>query len=121
MHCIFEEGKTVKNNATVCKVEKPVLGVQELEQRTMNVDTMDVKEIPFLRNVRSGAKSKTIQSNFGAVTGKISDITARGFILFKPLKLHRYPEGGFTAMQGTLGQEYMKLWTQLEPANMYGS
>ena len=77
----------------------------------MNVDIMYVKGIPFLLNILTPLrimfavklKSKTTKSIFAALTGQISDISARGF---KPSKLRCDPEAGFTAMKDTLSQEY---------------
>eukprot|EP01042_Synura_sphagnicola_P036465 gene36465-biopygen6423 len=105
------KGKTVKNTATPNKDEEPVIGLQEAEHQTMNVDIMYVKGIPFLLNIltplrmmfAARLKSKTTQSIFAALTGQISDISARAF---KPSKLRCDPEAGFTAMKDTLSQEY---------------
>ena len=47
------KGKTVKNTATPNKDEEPVIGLQEAEHQTMNVDIMYVKGIPFLLNTVS--------------------------------------------------------------------
>ena len=40
-----------KNFAMPNKDEKPVIGLQEAEYQTMNVDIMYVKGIPFLLNI----------------------------------------------------------------------
>jgi len=105
------KGKTVKNFALPNKDEGPVRGLQEADYQTMNVDIMYVMGIPFLLNIltplrmmfAAKLKSKTTQSIFAALTGQISDLSARGF---KPLKLRCDPEAGFTALKDTLSQEY---------------
>ena len=44
------KGKMVKNFATPNKDEEPVIGLQEADYQTMNVDILYVKGIPFLLN-----------------------------------------------------------------------
>jgi len=105
------KGKTAANTATPDTGEEPIIGLQEVEHQTMNVDIMYVKGIPFLLNVltpirmmfAAKLKAKTTQSLFSALTGQIGDIKAKGF---KPSKLKCDPERGFTAMKDILSEEY---------------
>ena len=105
------KGKTIQNTATPNKDEAPVIGLQEAQHQTMNADVMYVKGIPSLLNIltplrmifAAKLKSTTTRSIFAALTGQISDISARGF---KPSKLRCDPDAGCTtAMKDTLRQE----------------
>eukprot|EP01042_Synura_sphagnicola_P036765 gene36765-biopygen25947 len=86
------KGKTVKNTATPNKDKEPVIGNTFPSQHPYPVEEMFAAKL----------KSKTTQSIFAALTGRISDISARGF---KPSKLRFDPEAGFTAMKDTLSVE----------------